>query len=204
MNTVNPLTGLLKLMKPTFSVIPSAVPAGGVPSSHEMRRTALTSTPDDVRNSTFSTAIPPSKFEGRPCADPDPNDTKLTSSSAFHVPCASTAPVALLCVKVPRPSASSSPGVKLPDPVIATVSPLLARETSGQAAPLSSGGREQSKPLPVRKLRVTCSCSSACATFAKVRERRMMPNVSAYALTRFWFFRVSARGGRRYIRFLIQ
>src|SRR5437016_3815369 len=147
MNRVNPLTGVLKLMKPTFSVIPSKVPAGRVPSAHEIRRTALTSPPDDGRNSIFSTAIPPSKFEGRPCADPDPNDTKLTSSSAFHVPCASTAPAALVCVKVPRPSASSSPGVKLPLPAKERVSPLLARETSGQPV----GPREQSKPAPTRK-----------------------------------------------------
>src|SRR2546427_1397224 len=147
MNSVNPLTGVLKFRKPfTCSVTPSKVPAGGVPNAHEIRRTALTSPPDDGCNSTFSTATPPSKFEGRPCADPDPNDTKLTSSSAFHVPCASTAPAAFVCVKVPLPSASSSPGVKVPVPARETVSPLLARETSGQAV----GPREQSKPAPTR------------------------------------------------------
>src|SRR2546422_8253982 len=148
MNIVNPLTGVLKFRKPfTCSVIPSKVPAGGVPSAHEIRRTALTSPPNDGRNSTFSSATPPSKFEGGPCADADPNDTKLTSSSAFHVPCASTAPAAFVRVKVPRPSASSSPGVKLPVPAKERVSPLLARETSGQAV----GPREHRKPAPSRK-----------------------------------------------------
>src|SRR5713226_10015512 len=106
MKTVNPLTEWSKLIKPTLSCIPSSRPLGGEPSTQLMVRRAEISPPDEGLNSIRSTATPPSKLGGKG-APARPKDLKLTSSSAFHFPLACTTPAEFLCVKVPRPEASS-------------------------------------------------------------------------------------------------
>src|SRR2546422_277050 len=91
MNSVNPLTEWSKLIKPTLSCIPSSTPWGEEPSTQLMVRRAWISPPDEGLNSIRSTATPPSAPGGKP-GPARPKDLKLTSSSTFHFPLASTTP----------------------------------------------------------------------------------------------------------------
>lgn len=92
-------------------------------------------------------ALPPARSEGRPWADAEPYDLKLTSDIAVQLPdpTMSKDPVSS---KVPLPLTDFELGpiVSVPDPLMVTRSPLLATATSGHAAMLHSVQTPEAKP----------------------------------------------------------
>src|SRR5437899_339046 len=106
-NRVFPPASSVKLRPPcTFSLIPSSDELGILsPRWQVILRMASKVPPAAGERCTRSRALPPSKFAGRPCTAPLPNEWKLRRSSAVHVPLANTLPPAFLWVKLPAPEA---------------------------------------------------------------------------------------------------
>src|SRR5437899_5449363 len=123
------------------------------------------------------TALPPSKLGGRPCRDPDPYETKLTSLVAVHVPEAFTFPAESLWMNVPLPVTESGWIVKVPDPAMETVSPLPAFATSGHAlGPIIV--HMGSAPASHMYVRAPLSAKTTLAN--DIVSRRVIPATSVY------------------------
>ncbi len=153
MNSVTPLTLMLKLGPPmTKRVIPSVTPGVASPQ-YTVRMASKPDPPVAGERCTLIAATPPSEPAGRtPPPVLKPPGMKPMNSTTVHVPNAIRAPPEVVCRKEPLPVAFPDSKLNDPDPDTLTLSPLAEDlATSGQGLdPTTVEGSVHKKPLPTR------------------------------------------------------